>query len=607
MTNEKPNLISPITYPARQEHPNPQFKRDMWLNLNGQWDFTLDKNNVGVQEKWYEHPQFSEKIQVPFAYQTELSQVHDKTPADWCWYHRKVTIPEAMKGKQIHLHFGAVDYYTWVYVNGKLAGEHEGGHTSFFVDITQHLVEGEQSITLRIFDPLYDESIPRGKQSWTGGSHAIWYTPTTGIWQTVWLEAVEPTHIRKLRLTPDIDKGVVTVETAIAGELYNHMLDIKITFDGREVVSSTAKITDKNTRLEFDVLNNKIFNNSFHHNGLTWTPETPNLFDIIVSLKFEPSGREVDTIESYFGMRKIHASADGRIYLNNKPYYQKLVLDQGYWPGALLTAPTDEDYKTDIRLAKEMGFNGARKHQKVEDPRFLYWADKMGFIVWGECAAPPAFNEDAVARLTREWLEIIERDYNHPCIVTWVPFNESWGIPNVGFDKQQQNHTLGLYYTIKALDPTRFVISNDGWENTVTDILAFHTYEHGNEHEVEKYTRYKNMLATKDSLLNTRNLWRNLYANGFSHRGEPILLTEFGGIAYKVDGTAGWGYTSTDSADGLIKDYARLMDAISASQCLYGYCYTQITDVEQEINGLLTYDRKPKCDLAKIREQNARA
>lgn len=292
------------------------------------------------------------------------------------------------------------------------------------------------------------------------------------------------------------------------------------------------------------------------------------------------------------------------VYLNNRPYYQKLVLDQGYWPEGLLTAPTDEDFKKDIELTKEMGFNGCRKHQKVEDPRFLYWADKLGFLVWGECAASPYYSETAAARLTKEWVEIVERDYNHPSIVTWVPVNESWGVPTIRTNKQQQNHSLALYHLIHSLDATRLVISNDGWELTKTDICAIHNYNHGRKEETAKYEYYKESLATKDQMLKSQPAHRGIYANGFSHEGEPILLTEFGGIGFKVGEDAGWGYTSVKTEEEFVEDYRRIMEAVYASKILHGYCYTQLTDVEQEINGLLTYNREPKCDLKKIREIN---
>jgi len=589
-----------LSYPARQEYPRPQLVRQLWQNLNGKWNFATDPLNEGLDKKWHEAPNFSGTIQVPFAQQAEYSQATDKTPSDYLWYNRKFTLQPNMAGKEIILHFGAVDYQAWVYVNGRMVGSHEGGHTAFNFNITPYLIDGEQSITLRVFDPLKDETIPRGKQTWLDKAHAIWYTPTSGIWQTVWLEAVEKTHIKKLRLTPDVDRGTIRIEAEIAGCTKGLSLDIGISYKGEEVLQNSIQTSRSYISVEFELYNKKIFDTSFHHAGICWTPENPNLFDI--SLKLTAPGG-TDEVASYFGLRKIHTE-NGRVYLNNRPYYQKLVLDQGYWPGGLLTAPKDEDFATDIRLAKEMGFNGARKHQKVEDPRFMYHADTMGFLVWGECGACPSFTPDSVTRLTREWLEIIERDYNHPSIVTWVPFNESWGIPNVMRSQQEQHHTLGLYYTIKSLDTTRLVVSNDGWEQTITDICAIHNYGHGQKHETARYNAYKDGLTTMDGMLKAQSGYRDAYANGYSHRGEPVLLTEFGGIAYKKDGSEGWGYTTVQTEEEFLDDYRRIIEAVAASSIIAGLCYTQITDVEQEVNGLLTYDRQPKVDTAKIREIN---
>ncbi|WP_062350002.1 glycoside hydrolase family 2 protein [Bacillus kwashiorkori] len=587
----------------RSEYPRPQFKRSEWLNLNGEWEFNFDDHNIGLKNGWYSGKElFEEKINVPFAYQTKLSGVHDTTFHDVVWYKREVTIPENWGNERVILHFGAVDYRAWVYVNGQQVGFHEGGHVSFSFDITDFLTYKTETIVVRVEDPSTDETIPRGKQFWKEKSDAIWYTRTTGIWQTVWLEPVNETRICKTKYTPNIDNGDITIEFEVSGHYENKKVDLEISFQGEKVASESIQIFEKYNKRAINLYSQHIFRTNFHNDGWTWTPETPNLFDVKLTLRDE-TDEVLDSIESYFGMRKIHTE-NGMVYLNNKPYYQKLVLDQGYWPEGLLTAPTDDDLKKDIELAKEMGFNGCRKHQKVEDSRFLYWADKLGFLVWGECAAPPYYSEDAVARLTREWIEIIERDYNHPCIVAWVPLNESWGVPFIRHDKQQQNHSLAMYHLIHSLDTTRLVISNDGWELTKTDICAIHNYNHGSSDEVSKYEEFKDSLFTKENILNSRPAKRNIYANGFEHQGEPILLTEFGGIGYKVGEESGWGYTSVKDTNEFIADYKRVLDAVYASEILHGYCYTQLTDVEQEINGLLTYDRKPKCDLEEIRKIN---
>ena len=587
----------------KNAYPRPQLKRDTWLNLNGKWDFEFDDANCGLDEKWYKNSKaFSQTIQVPFAFQTKLSGIHDTTFHDFVWYKRTFSIPEDMLGKRIMLHFGAVDYRAGVYVNEQLVGVHEGGHTPFSFDVTPCLTGGVETVVVRVEDPSTDETIPRGKQYWKETSGGIWYTRTTGIWQTVWIEAVSATHLQKLRLTPLLDTGDVNIEFDLSLGFKDVEAEIEIFFKEKSIAKQWVSIYAATTRLMMNVFNQEIFRTEFHGTGWTWSPEDPNLMD--VNIKIYEKNVLVDQVVSYFGMRKIHTE-NGKIFLNNKPYYQKLVLDQGYWPDGLLTAPTDDALKRDIELAKEMGFNGCRKHQKVEDPRFLYWADQLGFLVWAECAAPTVYSEQTVARLTKEWFEIIKRDYNHPSIVTWVPINESWGVPQISVNKEQRYHTLGLYYTIKSLDKTRLVISNDGWEMTITDICAIHNYNHGQKAEAEKYAYYKKALSSKEDLLAARHhdKWKT-YAPGFAHQGEPIMLTEFGGIGFKIGDGAGWGYTAVENEAEYLQDYKRIMEAVFASTALDGYCYTQLTDVEQEVNGILTYDRQPKCDLQKIHQLN---
>ncbi|UPM55060.1 glycoside hydrolase family 2 protein [Gottfriedia acidiceleris] len=586
----------------RQEYPRPHLIRKEWLNLNGTWSFVFDDDNVGSKQKWYKNNcTFDKEIEVPFAYQSKLSGINDSTFHDVVWYKREFEIPENWNGKNVILHFGAVDYRAWVYVNEQFVGFHEGGNTAFEFDITNSLTIGKQTVVVKVEDPSTDETIPRGKQYWLEQSDSIWYTRTTGIWQTVWLETLNPTHLSKLRFTPDIDKGEISVEFELEGNIFDKEVQFEIEFKGQRVLKDKILIHEKYNRRSFNLYSQKIFRTSFHHDGWNWTPENPNLFDVKITL-FE-GDNQLDEIKTYFGMRKIHTE-NKMIYLNNRPYYQKLVLDQGYWPDGLLTAPTDEDLKKDIILSKEMGFNGCRKHQKVEDPRFLYWADKLGFLVWGECAASPSYSEDAAARLMKEWVEIVERDYNHPSIVAWVPLNESWGIPNVRDNRQQQHHSLAMYHLIHSIDPTRLVISNDGWELTKSDIVAVHNYNHGNKDEGLKYERFLEELATEDAILSSMPAKRSIFANGFDYEGEPILLTEFGGIGYKVGADAGWGYTSVANEHDFINDYSRVMKAVYSSKILHGYCYTQLTDVEQEINGLLTYNREPKCDLKEIKKIN---
>jgi beta-galactosidase/beta-glucuronidase len=305
----------------------------------------------------------------------------------------------------------------------------------------------------------------------------------------------------------------------------------------------------------------------------------------------ESDDEVLDTVESYFGMRKVE-TRNGEVLLNGRPYYQRLVLDQGYFPGGLLTAPTDDDLRRDIELAKEMGFNGARKHQKVEDPRWLHWADRLGFLVWGEMANAYTYSADYVGRINAEWREVVVRDYNHPCIVVWVPMNESWGVPELASDPRQVEHLLSLYHLTRALDPTRPVVSNDGWEHAFTDLCTIHDYRDA-ESLAASY-------ATPESSAAARPAKRSIYVDGYGYRGEPILVTEFGGIAFAGD-EGGWGYSTVAGSEEFLERYEELVGALLGSSAVKGFCYTQLTDVEQEVNGLLTYERRSKADLARIR------
>ncbi|MDM5285530.1 glycoside hydrolase family 2 protein [Peribacillus frigoritolerans] len=580
----------------RNEYPRPQFVRKEWENLNGQWDFAFDDENKGLSEKWFEQFPSGQTITVPFAFQTEMSGINDPAFHDVVWYHRRIMIPEKWSGKQIQLHFGAVDYRSWVYVNGNLAYHHEGGHTPFSVNIT-HLLNNdgrEDEVTVRVEDPSEDVTIPRGKQYWHEKSESIFYTRTTGIWQTVWMEPCEQTSLSAIRWTPEIDRGDIDLEFEIEGGLPEGVsLSVDISFKGKKLISDSSNLFETYNKRSYNLRNRFTDRSNIHGPGYYWSPEHPHLFEATLTLK---NGEQIlDQVETYFGMRKVSIE-NGIFMLNNMPYYQKLILDQGYFPKALITAPSDEALKRDIELAKEMGFNGARKHQKVEDPRFLYWADKLGFLVWGEMANASEYSEEAARRLATEWFDVVKRDYSHPSIIVWLPLNESWGISRVAYDKQQQAHATSMYWQTKSIDQSRPVLSNDGWEHTISDICGIHNYRSAEE--------MSNAYKDVDSAISTTPANRVIYAQGYSYGGEPILITEYGGIAYKMDETEGWGYSAVQSSEDLVEEYRKVTDALFNSPVIQGFCYTQLTDVEQEINGLLTYDREPKCDLSKIREIN---
>ncbi|QNK54370.1 glycoside hydrolase family 2 protein [Paenibacillus sp. PAMC21692] len=576
----------------RSEHPRPQFMRDSWLNLNGEWEFAFDDENTGTTEGWHKGDQpLPLRIQVPFAFQSKLSGIADPAVHDTVWYRRPLDIPAEFAGKKTILHFGAVDYLASVWVNGVLVATHEGGHTPFQADITEALREADNWLVVKAVDFSRDTTLPRGKQFWLDDSASIFYTRTTGIWQTVWVEAVATASIDRVRMIPDIDRNAIELHAYFRGTAGRSLqLKIEVTFEGEPVVEETYGITD-------DRLNRTIGLRDLYDRGASrhWSPNHPRLYDIVFSVI--EGDAVIDQATSYFGMRKVSIEG-GKLCLNNRPFFSKMVLDQGYFPDGNLTPPSDEAIRKDVELTKEMGFNGARKHQKLEDPRYLYWCDKLGLVVWSEAANAYQFTEEYVRKFTKEWMESVERDANHPSIIAWVPLNESWGVPNIQVDKQQQDHAMAMYYLTKSLDPTRPVISNDGWELVKTDLFNIHDYEWRREVLEERYSTVENAIEAMPAN-------RRLAVEGYPYAGQPILLTEFGGISYKKSDWEGWGYSGADNDE----DFEQRLRAViqpfhGAGSVVQGYCYTQLTDVEQEINGLLTYDRIPKIPLELIRAIN---
>ncbi|WP_261806727.1 glycoside hydrolase family 2 protein [Lapidilactobacillus luobeiensis] len=586
----------------RSEYPRPQLERHSWLNLNGEWDFDFDDDDRGQLDHWESGTnKFGYKINVPFAYQTELSGIFRLEPHDIVWYQRHFSINKNPQ-RVYQLHFGAVDYQADVFLNGQLVAHHEGGETCFSANVTSVLKDKDNLLVVRVVDPRKDETILRGKQSWESEPTAIWYTGTTGIWQTVWLEDTGQTYIESLNFTPRFDAGQVAVNAKLNRFQKQLKLSYTICFKDELIVSGEFYPTTSQIDFSVDLIHNQIFRTNYHRAGYSWSPEDPNLFDVEVKLIFDD--QEIDRVSSYFGMRKI-SQKNGMIYLNNRPYYQKLVLDQGYWEQGLLTAPSDHDFIQDIELAKKMGFNGCRLHQKVEDPRFLYWADRLGFLVWGECSSAPIYHDLSVQRLMKEWGDIIDRDYNHPCIVAWVPLNESWGVPNIQFDRQQQHFSQALYHYIHSLDTTRLVVSNDGWSQTETDICTIHNYAHGRVDEPEQQRAYEQQLHDREHLLASSPAGKQVYADDFHWNGVPIMLTEFGGISYQTNKDKDWGYTEVADDQQYLQEYERLIRSIYQSKAIWGFCYTQLFDVEQETNGLLRYNRLPKVPVEKIKAINS--
>ncbi|KWX86380.1 glycoside hydrolase family 2 [Paenibacillus riograndensis] len=574
----------------RTEYPRPQFVRAEWQHLNGTWEFEFDDERVGDAAEWSSgNHAFSRQIQVPFTYQSKLSGIEDTGFHDLVWYKRSFTVPEEWAGQRVILHFGAVDYQATVWVNNRQVAYHEGGHTPFQTDITLALQAGENSLVVRAEDFSRDVTLPRGKQYWKEDSASIFYTRTTGIWQTVWLEPVSEYYIRKLKFKPDIDRNEIQIRTflnqAPAGCKAEARIEIRFKDEYRAVTTLSIDHAEETRTIGLHDFND-------HSLGRWWSPEHPNLYEVTVTLFVDDT--QADKAESYFGMRKIAVEA-GKLMLNNRIYFMRLVLDQGYFPEGILTAPSDGDLKRDIELAKQMGFNGARKHQKIEDPRYLYWADRLGYLVWGEMANAYAYSEEYVRKVTAEWQEAVERDYNHPSLVVWVPLNESWGVPNILIDKRQQRHAMAMYFLTKSLDDSRLVISNGGLEQITQGLVTIHDYEWRREDLTERYSTLEGTLIGKPHR-------RELFVGGTAYAGQPVLVTEFGGIAYKKSDWEGWGYSGADNDEDFLAKLAGVIEPLLQSPHVQGICYTQLTDVEQEINGLLTYDRVPKVPLEHIKQ-----
>lgn len=588
-------LAAALGAPAQQqlprpEYPEPQFQRDRWLNLNGSWEFEFDDENAGLEEEWATSGRkFSRRILVPFCFESRMSGIGDTSFHPWVWYRRQVTVPAEWSGQRVLLRFGAVDYRAMVWVNGQLAGTHEGGHTPFSIDVTRFLKPGQATIVVRAEDPPTDRSIPRGKQYWEPKSRSIFYTRTSGIWQTVWLEAVGDSYLDSVHITPSLD-GMVRAEAVVARPQPEVELRASITFNGRAVATASAPVGAGGRGVVGMAV----------ADVRRWSVGSPNLYD--VTFEIVKGGEVLDRVASYFGFRTV-VTENGRVLLNGNPVTLKFVLDQGYWPESVMTPPSDEAIQLDIRLTKEMGFNGARKHQKLEDPRFLYWADKMGFLVSDEMANAHVFSDEYVSRFTREWADAVERDRNHPSVIVWAPINESWGVPNLR-DARQQAHLREIYWLTRALDPTRLVIDNEGWEHTeTTDLFAIHDYVRAGNLLAERYRDLE-----KPDPVFPDNAPRYLLP-GYRYNGTPVYLSEFGGIAYipaghQVPGDS-WGYSGVEKTpEAALERLRGLYEAIARTPAFAGFCYTQLTDVEQEVNGLLTDDRKPKFDVKTVREIN---
>ncbi len=537
---------------AHPEYPRPQMVRDQWQNLNGLWQYaTAAEGETPPVGK-----DLDGRILVPFPIQSALSGVMKH--ADRLWYRRTFAVPKAWKDGRVLLHFGAVDWEAAVYVNGKRVGDHRGGYDAFTFDITDALAgSGKQELIVGVFDPTNDGNQPRGKQ--VKKPRGIWYTAVTGIWQTVWLEPVPETHITRLVLTPDVDKTCLRLTVQAGGDAAGLTVEAVATDVGKQVATASGKAGPE---LALPIKAPKL-----------WTPDSPHLYDLKVELKRK--GKTVDAVTGYFGMRKIEIGKDNkgvtRMLLNGKPVFQVGPLDQGWWPDGLYIAPTDEAFKYDVEITRQLGFNMTRKHVKIEPERWYYWCDRLGLLVWQDMPSGNNKTAESKKQFENELRALVEGFRNHPSIIMWVVFNEGWG----------QHDTERYAQLVKDLDPGRLVSNASGWaDKKCGDILDVHSYP-----------------------------------NPKGARPEPTRAAvqgEFGGLGLAVPGHTWkkehWGYRGMADREELTAGYERVLQAIYGmknSMGLSGAIYTQITDVEVECNGLLTYDRAVvKPDLERVAAVN---
>lgn len=577
----------------REEYPRPQLRRENWMNLNGTWEFEIDRAGSGMARRLFEKDHLAGKIEVPFCPESSLSGIGDTDFMNCVWYRRDLDW-EKKPGRRTILHFGAVDYKATLFVNGARVGEHRGGYVSFSFDITDALQNGRNSICLCAEDDVRSVAQPSGKQSMAYASAGCFYTRTTGIWQTVWLEEVSEVYLVRTRQYPNLD------EPALDLELETSLLDPEVTvraeafYEGRAVGSAQGTLTGS-PRLHLPLSEKHL-----------WEVGCGRLYDLTITLS--RGGEVLDRVESYFGLRQV--AMRGRAFtINGKPVFGRFVLDQGFYPDGIYTAPSDEALRKDIEYGLELGFNGARLHEKIFEERYLYHADRMGYLVWGEFPNWGYDMQQSLAEgLIPEWLEEIARDFNHPSLIGWCPLNETWNMPfgaeinNPNGHAQDKELLRMVYRLTKAVDPTRPVIDTSGnFHCDETDIYDVHDYEQ----DPEKLRAYYGQIG--EGIVRDQ-VERSPLHRPYQHYcpGQPVFLSEYGGIRWSEE-AAGWGYGNAPKTEQEFLDrYQGLTDALLDNPYMMGFCYTQLYDVEQEQNGLMTYDRQYKFDPAFFRRVNER-
>ncbi len=580
-------MNTPDTKPIpRPEHPRPQFQRDTWINLNGQWTFAFDHGQSGHQADWQLSTGFDRPITVPFSPESSCSGVGYTDFIRAMWYHRTVTVPDAWKDSRVLLHFGAVDYEAEVYLDGKSVGLHFGGTVGFACDLTGRIRPGqEHHLVVRVWDDTRSGKQPGGKQCPHRQSRGCHYTRTTGIWQTVWLEAVHPLGLAGVDITPDVDGSRFIITPRTRATCDGLVLQVQLGDRVDDEPFHAPLVDGVPVVVEVD-------------DPRLWSPDDPHLYNLTLRVldgnATYDQEVEIDTVRTYAGLRKVHIEGD-RIFLNNKPIFLRLVLDQGFYPDGIWTAPTDAALRQDIELSLAAGFNGARLHQKVFEERFHYWADKLGYLTWGESSSwgVNAWDAEGMRNFIPEWEAVVQRDRNHPSIIAWTPLNESWHNDNTA----HRRTVIELYERTRAMDPTRPVNTTSGGNWYRHDITTLHNY-HQDPHE------FAEQLASLHVHGKQHNRDAAVAAGLF--RG-PLVMDEYGGIKWnpaEADGpdrSSSWGYGHTpQTIEAFHERLAGLTRAIVENHAWSGYCYTQLTDVEQEQNGIYFYDRSAKFDMAKV-------
>lgn len=570
----------------RMEYPRPLLERKDWICLNGQWEFEMDTAEVGHFKEYWNRPSLDGEITVPYCPESVLSGVGHTDFIGCVWYRKTFTLPESFRGRRIILHFGAVDYLATVYVNGREVGSHQGGYTPFSFDITDQLTEGENVLVVRAVDHEREERQPSGKQSHrTLYSCGCSYTRVTGIWQTVWLEPVHEAHILGYRSYPNVSSGSITLQVQVTAAAIGRVLGVKAFYQGKPMGETAAEVQGNSVTVTIPLAEKHL-----------WEIGKGRLYDLELTLE------GADCAAGYFGLREVGLTSRG-MTLNGKVFFGRWVLDQGYYPDGIYTAPSDAALKKDIEDSMALGFNGARLHQKIFEPRFLYWADRLGYTVWGEHGnwGLNVWDVDSIPNFLPEWLEAVERDFSHPSLIGWIPLNETWDNNKTG--QHQCDALLELTYrATKAADPTRPVIDSSGSIHVVTDIHDVHDYEQ----DPVLFAGYYDKID--EGVVQCQLKRRPQYAARVRYRGGPVYVSEYGGIKWNSSrvGNA-WGYGhEVKTEEEFIERYRGLTDVLLDNENVMGFCYTQLYDVEQECNGLLTYERAFKFDPEIFHKINTR-